>query len=75
MYSGQFLEMYSQSVHAQNLADGERKQFTIGAMGDIATEPTSFTQVLYRQLARLVLGRRQSTATRLRSASQVAGLD
>ena len=75
MYSGQFLEMYSQSVHAQNLADAKHKRFTSGAMGDIATEPTSFTQMLYRQLARLVLERRQSTATRLRSASQVTGLD
>jgi hypothetical protein len=74
MYSGQFLEMCSQSVHAQNLADAERKQFTSGAMGDIAYEPTSFTQVLYRQLARLALGRRRSTATRLHSASQVTGL-
>ena len=55
MYSGQFLEMYSQSVHAQNLADAKHKRFTSGAMGDIATEPTSFTQLLYRQLARLGL--------------------
>jgi hypothetical protein len=75
MYSGQFLEMYSQSVHAQNLGDAEHKRFTSGTMGDIASEPTSFTQMLYRQLARLVLERRQSTATRLRSASQVTGLD
>ena len=75
MYSGQFLEMYSQSVHAQNLADAKHKRFTSGAMGDIATEPTSFTQLLYRQLARLGLGRHRPMSTRLRSASQVAGLD
>jgi hypothetical protein len=74
MYSGQFLEMYSQSVHAQNLADAERKRFKCGAIGDIATEATSFAQTLYCQLARLAVGRRRSTATRLRSASQSTGL-
>jgi hypothetical protein len=74
MYSGQFLELCSQSVHAQNLADPERKRFTSGAMGDIATEPTSLMQMLYRQLPRLALWRRRSAATRLRSASQATGL-
>jgi hypothetical protein len=47
--------MYSQSVHAQNLADSEQKRLTSEPIAGFATDRISFTDMLSRQLARIGL--------------------
>jgi hypothetical protein len=74
MYSGQFLETISQSVHAQNLADAERKRSPGAAADELATHRTSITQVLLRQLARIAVNSRLSLSSRLRATSDLTGL-
>jgi hypothetical protein len=71
MYSGQFLEMYSQSVHAQNLADSEQKRATNQTIAAPAADRASFTDVLRRYVERIVLGRRPAPASGLPTASQL----
>jgi hypothetical protein len=74
MYSGQFLEMYSQSVHAQNLADSERKRLTSEATGTPASDRASLTHRLRCRLARIALGRRPNPSSGLRAVSQSTGM-
>ena len=76
MYSGQFLEMYSQSVHAQNLADSEQKRATNQTIAaQAATDRASFTDVFRRYVERIVLGRRPAPASGLHAASQLPSPD
>jgi hypothetical protein len=71
MYSGQFLEMYSQSVHAQNLADSEQKRAANQTIAAPAAGRASFTDVLRRHLERVALGRPPAPASSLHAASQL----
>jgi hypothetical protein len=73
MYSGQFLEIYSQSVHAQNLADAERKHIKNETVAAQATDWTSFTDAVWRRLERIPLGRRPAPSSSLHTASQLPG--
>jgi len=73
MYSGQFMEMISQSMHAQNLADAERKRFKGGAADEPAPRRTSIAHSVVRQLARIAVSRRPSPSSRLRATSDVTG--
>jgi hypothetical protein len=74
MYSGQFMEMYSQSVHAQNLADSERKRLTSEPTGAPASDRIYLTDRLRRRLACIALCRRPSPSSDLRPASQTSGM-
>ena len=73
MYSATFVEILSQSVHAERLADPERKRMMDGPLGESDTERTSFTETLHRQLARLALGPGSWRATNLPTTSQTTG--
>jgi hypothetical protein len=57
MYSGQFFEMYSQSVHAERLTNAARRRLTNERMVGLATEQTSFSRALRRHLARIIVPR------------------
>jgi hypothetical protein len=70
MYSGQFLEMFSQSVHTQNLADAERKRFASTPADESLTDRTSLMEMIRRQLGRIAPGERTSRSSSLRAASQ-----
>jgi hypothetical protein len=50
MYSGQFLEVYARSVHAQNLAESEQRWATDPTIATSATDRPSFIDVLRRRL-------------------------
>jgi hypothetical protein len=71
MYSGQFLEMMSQSVHAQNLAGAERHRFTGAAADEPATHRASSMPLLLGQLGRLArFGAARPMAVRERPVAQ-----
>jgi hypothetical protein len=48
MYSGQFMEMYAQSVQADHLADAERNQLRNARVPDVSGERTGLMDMLSR---------------------------